>query len=292
MSLTIELYSYSFWLFFIAGGFGLIIGSFLNVLIYRFHTGKSLAGHSHCLSCGTSLRWYELFPLFSYLMLRGRCSTCGCRIPSRYFLVELATGVLFSASLYHLLSVTSQLKPFPSSYSIDIVLLLLLWVVAAVLVVITVYDLYHFIIPDAFTVALTVVASVMIGYQFFLGSLTSEEILWQVGASLLGAAFLLLLWLISKGQWLGFGDVKLAIPLGLLVGTEQVFSLIVLSFWLGAAISLLIIAWGYVKRGKAGLQKSGQTLTMKSAVPFAPFMVASAILVLFLQFNVLSLFST
>jgi len=78
-----------------AFGFGVIIGSFLNVLIYRFHTGKSLSGHSHCLSCGTRLCWFELLPLVSYLGLRGRCRTCGCRIPNRYFLVEFATGMAF-----------------------------------------------------------------------------------------------------------------------------------------------------------------------------------------------------
>jgi len=79
----------------IAFGFGIIIGSFLNVYLYRFHTGKSLSGSSHCLSCATPLKFYELVPLFSYLFLRGRCRTCSSLVPSRYFLVELLTGILF-----------------------------------------------------------------------------------------------------------------------------------------------------------------------------------------------------
>ena len=78
--------------------FGVIIGSFLNVYIYRFHTGKSLSGHSHCLSCGTPLKPYELIPLLSYVFLRGRCRTCGCKIPARYFLVELTAGLLVISS--------------------------------------------------------------------------------------------------------------------------------------------------------------------------------------------------
>ena len=97
MSMSIEIvplwYQYTFVI-----AFGLIIGSFLNVYIYRFHTGKSLNGHSHCLSCGTGLKASDLVPLVSYLLLRGRCRTCGCYIPVRYFIVEFCTAVLFILS--------------------------------------------------------------------------------------------------------------------------------------------------------------------------------------------------
>ena len=265
-------------LFTLAFGFGVIIGSFLNVYIYRFHTGKSLAGHSHCLSCGTELRWFELIPLLSYLGLRGRCRSCGCTIPSRYFLVELVTGVLFSATLW---------------LSLDIVAVLLLWFIFSILVVITVYDLYHFIIPDVQTVALTVVVLILLGYRQYLGgAIDVAELGWQILAALAGSGFFLFLWLISKGQWIGFGDVKLAFPLGLLVGTSYVFSFVVLSFWIGAGISLSIMGVAYLlKRGKDHLHLPGRALTMKSAVPFAPFLVASCLVTLFTHFNVLKLFS-
>ena len=115
------------WWYVLAICFGVVIGSFLNVYIYRFHTGKSLAGHSHCLSCGRTLKWYELFPLISYLALRFRCRTCGCRIPARYFLVEALTGILFALTV----TLTTNLSE-----------VLLWWYILSVLVVITVYDLY------------------------------------------------------------------------------------------------------------------------------------------------------
>lgn len=257
-------------------GFGVIIGSFLNVYIYRFHTGKSLSGSSHCLSCATPLQWYELFPLVSYLVLRGRCRTCSCKIPSRYFLVELATGLLFIGS---------------AMISSSLIEMFILWLVMSILVVITVYDLYHFIIPDAFTAVLTAVAVGLLVYEYVAYGLGIEAIGWSILSALGGVFFFLMLWVVSKGRWLGFGDVKLAFPLGLLVGPIFVFSFVVMSFWIGAAISVGILAIAKLKRGQGGLQLTGRSLTMKSAVPFAPFLVASCLLVLFTHINVLELFS-
>ena len=261
----------------IAFGFGVIIGSFLNVYIYRFHTGKSLSGSSHCLSCGSPLAWYDLFPLLSYLGLRGRCRRCGCKIPIRYFLVELITGLLFVGAL---------------SITTDIASLFLLWFIFSVMVVITVYDYYHFIIPDSLTLTLLAATSALIGYQWYSADGSLQEIAIRLAAALAGSAFFLSLWLISKGAWLGFGDVKLAVPLGLLVGTTQVFSFVVLSFWIGAGVSLFILAIAWLlERGKQHLQLPELGLTMKSAVPFAPFMVASSLVIIFTHFNALALFS-
>jgi len=256
--------------------FGAIIGSFLNVFIYRFHTGKSLNGSSHCLSCAKQLRWYELFPLFSYVALQGKCLGCKSFVPVRYFVVELLTAAMFVVAA----SLASSVEMFVWLFSMFIVL-----------IVITVYDYYHFIIPDEMTAALMVLMSLWIGWQYWLGALTLYSLAVLVGASVAGASFFFFLWFVSRGQWLGFGDVKLAIPLGLWVGAASVFSFIVVSFWIGAAISLLILAWQKYERGKRRLHLSAETLTMKSAVPFAPFMIAGAVLVYITQFDVLSLFS-
>jgi leader peptidase (prepilin peptidase)/N-methyltransferase len=275
--LSLESLLVPFWMLqVIAFCFGVIIGSFLNVYIYRFHTGKSLGGGSHCLSCGISLRWYELFPLVSYVLLRGKCRNCGCRIPARYFLVELLTGVLYVCSLI---------------LTVDLIELLLWWVVLAILVVITVYDLYHYIIPDELTLALTAVSIGLLVYQLGFTTTLLSQYGVVVLAALCGSAFYYFLWAISRGQWLGFGDVKLAFPLGLLVGPGFVFSFVVLSFWVGAIISLLILAWQHIRRGQARLQLGSSQLTIKSAVPFAPFLVLSCVTIIFTSFNVLSLFS-
>jgi len=257
-------------------GLGAIIGSFLNVYIYRFHTGKSLNGRSHCMSCGTSLCWFELFPLFSYLGLRGRCRTCSCRITPRYFLVELSTAGLFVLAAYA---------------AVDLLMFVWLTSVLIILLLITIYDYFHFIIPDEFSIALTALTASWLAYLVWAGQLTTSSALTTVVVSVAGAAFFFFLWAISGGRWLGFGDVKLAVPLGLWVGASLVFSYIVLSFWVGALISLVIVGWQRYVRGKHLLHNPPETLTMKSAVPFAPFMVAGAVLVYFLHIDVLTLFS-
>ena len=254
--------------------FGVIIGSFLNVYIYRLHTGKSLSGSSHCLSCGTPLRAYELVPLFSYLFLRGKCRTCRSTIPSRYFLVEGFTGLLFI---------------FVVLIASDIFTLLLFWFLMAVLVVIFVYDLYHMIIPDEMVFALMAIAFLHEFYGLITG-VSVAEFAFNILAALIGSLFLFLLWHMSEGRWIGFGDVKLALPLGILVGYAGVFSMLVLSFWIGAIIGLLLLAWQYLqKRGKPHLRFLTRELTIKSVVPFAPFLISGFLAVFFLELDIVSL---
>lgn len=257
---------------FCAFGFGVIIGSFLNVFIYRFHTGKSLSGASHCLSCQAPLHFYDLFPLLSYLTLRGRCRNCGATIPSRYFWVELSTGLLFLAAVL-------CLSP--------------LWwlfgaVLCAVLIVVAVYDMYHLVIPQSFVWTLVFLAVVFLGVQYII--LPSW---WMVGehvlAGLLAYGFFAFLWKVSGGRWIGYGDAKLAAPLGAIVGLLGAFSMVVLSFWIGTVISLGLIFWQGLqrKRGQPHLRFLATPLTMKSEVPFAPFLILGFLAVYLVRADVL-----
>ena len=261
------------WFFiFVVALFGLVIGSFLNVVIYRFHTNRSLNDRSHCLSCGTTLKWYELFPLFSYLALRGRCRSCESFIPYRYALVEVLTAVMF------LLSYLSTSDP---------IVFVLLAVFMSVLVVVLVYDLYHMIIPDELSIVLGAVALLIVGYESWLIS----DIGW-FGQALMSAfiafGFFFSLWWFSGGRWLGLGDTKLAVGLGLLVGISGVFSLIVWSFWIGALISVLLILLQRINLHKYLGFGSTHRVKMKSEVPFAPFLIAAFLLVYFFNANVLT----
>lgn len=243
---------------------GAIIGSFLNVVIYRLHTGKSINGRSHCLSCGATLRWYELIPIVSYMVLRGRCRHCHAHIPLRYSVVELITGLSF-LGLWQLYSSEWWLLAFYSAF-------------ISVLIVIFVYDLRHTIIPNELVLALGVLSVVYVGVDAYL----SKELLgifWNV----LGAVFASLvfagLWYFSGGRWMGLGDAKLAAPLGLMVGFPAAYTMIVLSFLLGAGISLLILFTQHaLKTGTTLLRYSGVPLTMKSEVPFAPFLIGGFVL--------------
>lgn len=260
----------------IAFVFGVIIGSFLNVYIYRLHTGKSLMGSSHCLSCGTDLKPYELVPLFSYLALLGRCRTCRSYIPHRYFLVELLTGLLFVG-----VALTA----------IDVITMLHTLFIVSVLLVIAVYDIYHMIIPDELVTALL---CGVISNQLYvhITGVPLAVFWWNIFAALLGSLFFLLLWRVSKGTWIGFGDVKLIIPLGLSVGYAAVFSMMVLSFWIGAIVGVLIILIQKIRQMSQPHFKFLQAeLTMKSAVPFAPFLILGYLAVIFFDIDVIALLS-
>jgi len=257
--------------------FGVVIGSFLNVYLYRFHTGKSLMGFSRCMSCGVALRWHDLFPLFSYLSLRGRCRCCGAYIPSRYFWVELSAGVLFGLVVWVVE---------------DILLWPLLFLLVAILIIVLVYDIMHMIIPHEFVYALLSVTGVLLGYNFWNGFLDSLGVLLHLCAGLLAGAFFYGLWWYSDGRWVGLGDAKLAFPLGTMVGLMGVFSMIVLSFWIGTVIVLTLLAYErYKKRGQLRLPFNSNRLTMKSEVPFAPFLIIGFLAVFLGQFDVLTFFT-
>lgn len=259
-----------------AGMLGAIIGSFLNVVIYRFHTGKSINGHSHCMSCAVRLTWYELVPLISYVLLQARCRNCGSYIPSRYFVVELLTAGAFMLTAALITDIYTQL---------------LTAIFLSVLMVILVYDMAHTIIPDELSGTLLVLASVRVGYELLLGA----PWLYAATALVAGAAAaggFVFLWVISRGQWIGLGDAKLAFPLGVWIGLGSVASFVILSFWIGAAVSVLLLGIQYLlKRGQVSLRLWGRPLTMKSEIPFAPFLIASFVLTFFFGWDVFSLFT-
>ena len=244
--------------------FGLIIGSFLNVVILRYQTGRTLAVRSGCLSCGKKFAWFELLPVLSFFVQTGRCRGCRSKISWQYPLVELATGIIFALVAWH----------FGVRQPADWLTTVFCWLVASILIVITVYDLKHQIIPDRFVFSL-----------MFFG------LIWSITHNLLVGLFgglamalpLLVLWLISRGRWLGFGDVKLVFALGLFLNWQMGLSALVLAFWLGAIVGLLLIAWG-----KTRLWRKGKSYTMKSEVPFAPFLILGFWLVFFLSIDVLA----
>ena len=258
---------------------GLIIGSFLNVVIYRFNTGRSINGHSHCTSCAYALRWYDLIPLLSFLFLKGRCKKCHCKIPLRYFVVELITALLFLATFMQF--------GFTKIFLFSIPLL-------SFLIVIALYDLNHMVIPDKLVLYVGILA--IVHYFVVYGFVFKPDVLIQKSIAAM-AAFLFFggLWFVSKGRWIGFGDAKLAVPLAFILGPFATFSSIVFSFWIGAFVSiLLLILPGLYKKMQhfytpSPIAKKIKYFTMKSEVPFAPFMIAAFLLVYIYKIDVLQL---
>lgn len=237
---------------------GLIIGSFLNVVILRFGTNKSLGGRSSCMSCQNQLCWYELIPLFSFLALRGRCMHCKTKISAQYPLVEFVTGVIF-ALLF--LKFQNFLFVNPSVFATDY----LYYAIAfSILTVIAVYDLKHKIIPDTLSIFLGVLTFVGLflfnNYSFFPHIPTILQFLSGVFI----AFPFFFLWLVSRGAWMGLGDAKLALSIGWLLGNAAALSALVFAFWSGAIVGLYLIIFA-------------KSHGMKSEIPFAPYLVLGAL---------------
>lgn len=228
--------------------FGLIIGSFLNVVILRLNTGESaMAGRSRCFACGTKLKWFELVPLLSFVWLCGRCRTCGSRISWQYPLVELCSGIIFYAAYAKWLVAAPDFSGVIWSAS-------LLWVFAfwSVFLVSAIYDLRHKILPDQNTYLLIIIA--LLGVMVFDRGRIVQSV--AIGGALF--LFFASLWLVSRGRWMGFGDAKLFFGAGVFLGWPQALLALFFSFWIGAIISIAIAIWR-------------KTLNLKSEIPFAPF---------------------
>jgi len=216
---------------------GISFGSFLNSVIYRLENKESIIkGRSHCPYCGKTLSWFELIPLVSFLLQKGRCRHCQKRISWQYPLVELATGILFAF-------ITTNV--------------FVLFVVSC-LVVIFVYDLKHYIIPDKIIYPAIIVAILYNLYSLFY---------YNFLAAIIAGAFFLFIILISRGKWMGVGDFKLAIFMGLVLGWPNILVALFLAFLVGASVSVVLII---LKRK-----------TLKSEIPFGPFLAGATIATIF-----------
>jgi len=234
--------------------FGLIIGSFLNCVIWRLYKEESfIGGKSYCLHCHHSLGLWDLFPILSYLFLRGKCRYCKGNISIQYPLVELLTATIFSLIYLHFGIIS---------------LSLIFWLImTALLIIIFVFDLKYFIIPDEVIYPAIFLSIAWILYSFFSGMINSQEVILIIITSLGASFFFYLLWFFSKGMAMGFGDVKLALLIGLLLGFPNAIVGIFLGFLLGAIIGSAMVF----------LKKKG----MGSEVPFAPFLVVGIIITFF-----------
>jgi leader peptidase (prepilin peptidase)/N-methyltransferase len=247
-----------------AVGLGVIIGSFLNALSFRFNTGRSVMnGRSRCMHCGHELGVLDLIPVFSYIFLGGRCRYCGAHISLQYPIVEVAGGAL-SFLIY-------TAHPTPLSFAF--------WfIVWMTLLFIVVYDLRHTVIPWSAPFC----SWHSLFFRLFLSINTPQTFLfvpdfWSLAAGPLLAAPLVFLSAISRGTWMGWGDGPLELSLGWLLGLSVGGTALMLSFWIGATVGILLIA---AKKG----------LTMKSELPFAPFLVLGALVAHFFHVDFFQMF--
>lgn len=206
------------WILLIAFLYGIVIGSFLNVCIYRLPKGENIAiVRSHCMSCGHELKWYELIPLFSYLIQKGKCRNCKCKLSVQYPLIEGLNGLLY----VFVVAI--------NGVHVDSLLYCLL---GSALIVLSVIDWRTYEIPIGINYFILVLGIIMtaVHYTDWL-----NHVIGLVSVSL----FLLILYYASKGRAIGGGDVKLMAAAGLLLGWKYILLAFILGCILGSVIHLL-----------------------------------------------------
>lgn len=241
--------------------FGAIVGSFLNVVILRLPHGGNLNGRSHCPACSHALGVWDLFPILSFMLLKGRCRYCRAKISPRYWLIEFTTALLFALAWQYLQ---------PQSPAL-VLQLFKFWLFESILLAVFVIDLEHYLILDQIIFPGAILAALFnLGRDLLTRTpvvgLQSYFISGLLGALALGALFFGL-WYFSKGRWLGFGDVKLSVFLGLALGWPLSAVGLMLAVLLGGLAALFLLSFG----GK----------TLKSRLPFGTFLALGALITLF-----------
>ncbi len=252
---------------------GLVIGSFLNCVIYRLEKDQGfISGRSFCPLCNHVLNWQDLIPLLSFILLKGKCRYCQKQISLQYPAVEILTGLIF-------------LLIFNYQFSN----LLFLLFISSLLIVVFVFDLKHYLIPDEIIYSAIGVAFIYRLFEVCLpavalakeGKLSHWNLIenWllkienfyplfnPLAVAFFAALFFWLIHYFSRGRAMGFGDVKLAFFMGLFLGFPNIIVALFLAFFSGALVGLLLMVF--------------KKKTLKSELPFGPFLISATLFSLF-----------
>lgn len=246
--------------------FGLFIGSFLNVLIDRVPKEESVVlGRSYCDSCKKKLRWFDLIPVLSFIFLGGKCRYCHSPLSSYYPLVEIITGFMFVLVFIFL---SNGIKNYELRIMNVIDLIYYCFIISS-LIVVFFTDLKYGIIPDKilYPAILISLVYIILNTKYLILS----HLLSAVGAFL----FFLLLYLITRGKGMGFGDIKLSFLMGFILGLPAIIFALYIAFLTGAIVGVILVLWGKKK--------------LKGAIPFGPFLVLGTILSIFLEETLIKL---
>lgn len=211
--------------------FGLFLGSFLNVVVFRLHREETFVhGRSKCLFCSHQLHPQDLVPFFSYFYLGGKCRYCKHKFSAQYPMVELFTALalvlvylrvmpidIYQATYWHYLALLNW------------------WTATAFLILIFVYDLKYYLVADLVVLPAAAIA-------FVLNLILGENIWQLLLACAVGAGFFLFQFVISKGRWIGGGDIRIGLFMGALLGWPNVVLALILAYTLGSVISIFLIS--------------------------------------------------
>ena len=226
--------------------FGTIVGSFLNVCIYRIPVGESVIyPFSHCPKCGEKIKWYDNIPIISYLILRGKCRNCGEKISVQYPLIELLTGILTAGVIW--------------KYGISLVSLYFL-ILACVLIVVSMIDIKTMLVPVKLCYS-AMVAGILLSPFISISSFKDSILGASFGAGII--LFIIETYYIFTGkEGMGYGDANIMALIGAFLGWEKVLLTIFFASLIGSVVGVALM----VLKGK----------NTKFALPFGPFLSAGA----------------
>ncbi len=230
--------------------FGIIIGSFLNVVIYRIASGEGgiVFGSSHCRDCNHELAWNDNIPVLSYLRLLGKCRYCKEKISIQYPLVESITGILFLV-----VAIARIGENFSTQ---DIIVAGMISIVFAAMLVVLVYDLKYMEVPMVAIYLSAIIVAIAIYIQV---SYDLKEFIFHIVAAMASFLFFFSFSFFSDEKWMGYGDGYIAFVVGLALGPFWAFIALLLAVWTGSIVGVVMIIF----KGK----------DMKTAIPFGPFLI-------------------
>ncbi len=249
---------------------GLALGSFLNVVIYRIPAGEGIViKPSHCMKCGKRIKFYDLIPVLSYIILRGKCRHCGDKFSIQYPLVELLTGLLL-VGIYHWFGWAAPVHT------------LAIMVLTAMFIAVFFIDLKHYIIPNeiiVFGLVSGLIFAGLKGINFANPVIYDWNFLKDAGLGFV-VGLLTFLLIVVVGEWLmkaeamGMGDVKLMGVVGLFLGLKLTVLSMMLAFIVGSVVSIFLLATRIKGR--------------KDQIPFGPFIVMGSMAAAFWGNDILS----
>jgi len=216
-------------------------GSFLNVIAYRTSRKESfLKGRSKCAHCKQVLNWYDMVPILSWFILRGKCRFCSKPISAQYLLVEIFTGLLFVLG---------------GLFIVDLSQIILYIAVVSFFVVLFLYDAIAFIVPDRIVIPAIIII-------FALNLFVSRDIISILLGGFAGGLWFLIQFVVSKGRWVGGGDIRIGILMGFLVGYPLIWLSLGIAYVGGSVVAVILIILG--------------RKTFKSRLPFATLLLPAA----------------
>ena len=276
---------------------GAAIGSFLNVISLRYKPGKKLfgkdvvVGRSHCPHCRKILKWYELVPVFSFIMQKGKCRHCKHKLSWQYPLIEFLSGLIFLFVPIKILNFQFSIFNFQSIIQLFSYPTVIIWtLIFFIFILISLIDFRHYIIPDQLNFSLAILGLFLISikektrtFGMFEGSFLGHysglfglrDNIWvnHFFAALLGMLFFGLIIVLSRGRAMGWGDFKLVGPLGFIFGWPDILMIVFLSFIIGSVFVAPLLIKGVKK--------------MKDVVPFGPFLIIASSLTFFFGYQII-----